>query len=521
MTEELRYDRSADADVVSGPEFSAGEAVPLTDGLGCHAGATQMEAAARAAGNTELLEQFARDYPQGPHDKPQSMCPAFGSLRVGLRMRRVATVLSGSACCVYGLTFVSHFYGARRSVGYVPFSSETLVTGKLFEDIRDSVYALADPEKYDAVVVTNLCVPTASGVPLRLLPDEINGVRIIGIDVPGFGVPTHAEAKDVLAGAMLNYARQEAQAGPVQRPTSAKTDRPTITLLGEMFPADPVVIGQMLAPMGLAAGPVVPCREWRELYAALDCAAVGAIHPFYSASIREFEAAGRPIVGSGPVGHDGTRDWLQRIGEACGVSAQKIAEAQNAVLPAIKGALAGARIDGTITLSGYEGSELLVARLLIESGATVPYVGTACARSPHSAHDAEWLESHGVSVKFRASLEDDCAAMEAIRPDLAVGTTPVVQKAKEAGIPGLYFTNLISARPLMGPAGAGSLAQVVNAAIGNKDRMARMKAFFEGVGEGDTAGVWEGSPNLHPQFRAIHQKKLDKKARAAKAAEMI
>ena len=30
------------------------------------------------------------DYPQGPHDQPQSMCPAFGSLRVGLRMRRVA-----------------------------------------------------------------------------------------------------------------------------------------------------------------------------------------------------------------------------------------------------------------------------------------------------------------------------------------------------------------------------------------------------------------------------------------------
>ncbi len=57
--------------------------------------------------------------------KPQCMCPAFGSLRVGLRMKRVATVLSGSACCVYGLTFVSHFYGARRSVGYVPFNSET------------------------------------------------------------------------------------------------------------------------------------------------------------------------------------------------------------------------------------------------------------------------------------------------------------------------------------------------------------------------------------------------------------
>ena len=66
-------------------------------------------------------------------------------------------------------------------------------------------------------------MPTASGVPLQLLPKEINGVRIIGIDVPGFGVPTHAEAKDVLAGAMLRYARTEAEAGPVhgaaRRPT--------------------------------------------------------------------------------------------------------------------------------------------------------------------------------------------------------------------------------------------------------------------------------------------------------------
>jgi chlorophyllide a reductase subunit Y len=96
-----------------------------------------------------------------------------------------------------------------------------------------------------------------------------------------------------------------------------------------------------------------------------------------------------------------------------------------------------------------------------------------------------------------------------------------VQKAKAAGIPGLYFTNLISARPLMGPAGAGSLAQVVNAAIAGREKMAGMKAFFEGVGEGDTAGIWEGAPNLRPDFRAIHQKKLDKAAKAAKAEEMI
>jgi chlorophyllide a reductase subunit Y len=493
----------------------------LAEGLGCASGAEQMKAAARASGNAELLERFAADYPQGPHDKPQSMCPAFGSLRVGLRMRRVASVLSGSACCVYGLTFVSHFYGARRSVGYVPFNSETLVTGKLFEDIREAVHKMADPAQYDAIVVTNLCVPTASGVPLRLLPKEIDGVRIIGIDVPGFGIPTHAEAKDVLAGAMLAYARAEAEAGPVPAPVGGKSDRPTVTLLGEMFPADPMMIGALLAPLGLAAGPVVPAREWREMYAALDCGAVAAIHPFYTAAVREFEAAGRKVVGSAPVGVDGTAAWLAAIGDAFGIAPERVAAAQNAFIPAIRGALAQVPVKGTITVSGYEGSELLVARLLIESGAHVPYVGTACPRTRWSDPDREWLEARGVKVKFRASLEDDCAAVEAIRPDLAIGTTPVVQKAKEMAIPALYFTNLISARPLMGPAGAGSLGVVVNAAMGNKARMERMRGFFEGVGEGDTAGIWEGDPNLRPDFREAHQRKLEKAAKAAKAEEMI
>ncbi len=484
----------------------------------CHSGKDTLRAAAAAAGKSETLEQYAKDYPVGPHDQPQSMCPAFGSLRVGLRMRRTATILSGSACCVYGLTFTSHFYGARRTVGYVPFNSETLVTGKLFEDLREAVHQLAKPADYDAVVVINLCVPTASGVPLRLLPKQIDGVRIIGIDVPGFGVPTHAEAKDVLAGAMLNYARLEAEQGPVTAPRAGKATRPTVTLLGEMFPVDPVSIGRMLEPMGLAAGPVVPTREWRELYAALGGAVVAAIHPFYTASLREFEAAGRSIVGSAPVGRDGTAAWLEGIGAACGVSREKIDAAKNAVLPAIHGALSAKPIKGRITLSGYEGSELLVARLLIESGADVKYVGTACPRTKWSEPDREWLDAHGVKVQYRASLEQDLAAMHEHRPDLAIGTTPVVQKAKELGIPSLYFTNLISARPLMGPAGAGSLAQVINAALGNKARFDQMREFFEGVGTGYAAGVWEDVPRDRPEFHEEQEKQL---ARRKKAEEAI
>jgi chlorophyllide a reductase subunit Y len=307
----------------------------------------------------------------------------------------------------------------------------------------------------------------------------------------------------------------------VPAPAARVQDRPTVTLLGEMFPADPIGIGGMLAPLGLAAGPVVPCREWRELYSALDCGAVAAIHPFYTGAIRVFEAAGRPILPSAPVGVDGTAAWLAAVGDAFGIARADVSRGTNAALPRIRAALDAARIEGTITVSGYEGSELLAARLLIESGATVPYVGTACPRTPWSAPDVEWLAAHGCEVRFRASLEDDLAVVDGVRPDLAIGTTPVVQHAKERGIPSLYFTNLISARPLMGAAGAGSLAQVVNAAMGNRERMGRMRGFFEGVGKGDTAGVWSGAPNLRPDFRAMQAKKLAKRERARAAEEMI
>ena len=203
------------------------------------------------------------------------------------------------------------------------------------------------------------------------------------------------------------------------------------------------------------------------------------------------------------------------------MSADLIAEAQNRELPAIEAALAANPIKGRITLSGYEGSELIVARLLVESGADVRYVGTACPRTRFSDDDRAWLEARGVHVQYRASLEQDLAAMAEFEPDLAIGTTPVVQKAKQAGRPALYFTNLISARPLMGRDGAGSLAQVVNAAIAGKARFDEMTAFFDGVGEGDTAGIWENTPKLRPEFREVTRKRLEKAAKARKVEEPI
>jgi chlorophyllide a reductase subunit Y len=234
------------------------------------------------------------------------------------------------------------------------------------------------------------------------------------------------------------------------------------------------------------------------------------VHPFYVASVRELEAAGRPVVGSGPVGIEGTAAWLEAIGAAAGSAAGAIDKAKGEALPVLRAALDAHPITARVTVSGYEGSELLVARLLIEAGAEVPYVGTACPRTPWSDCDRAWLEGRGCHVQYRASLEQDMAAMREVRPDLALGTTPLVQAAKEQGIPAIYFTNMVSARPLFGAAGVAALAGIVANQTRGKDRFARMVGFFDKVGAEHAAGY--GFAGV-PAPKAAKKPELKKPAR--------
>ena len=119
------------------------------------------------------------------------------------------------------------------------------------------------------------------------------------------------------------------------------------------------------------------------------------------------------------------------------------------------------------------------------------------------------------------SLEDDCAAMEAVKPDLAIGTTPVVQKGKEMGLPSLYFTNLISARPVMGPLRCRiARPRSVNAAISQQGRMDRMTgSSSEGrSGNGDTAGTsGRATRTFGPTSVPSTRRSSTKMSRAAKA----
>ena len=77
-TDRAREPDRLDFDAVAEPGAVA--AAPVEGGA-CHAQADVLRDATNKAQGSELLARYAADYPVGPHDQPQSMCPAFGTGR--------------------------------------------------------------------------------------------------------------------------------------------------------------------------------------------------------------------------------------------------------------------------------------------------------------------------------------------------------------------------------------------------------------------------------------------------------
>ena len=67
---------------------------PATSGDGCHGGRETMQEAASAAGKTEAMDRSRRTIRAGRMTSRNRCVRRSARLRVGLRMRRTATILS-------------------------------------------------------------------------------------------------------------------------------------------------------------------------------------------------------------------------------------------------------------------------------------------------------------------------------------------------------------------------------------------------------------------------------------------
>jgi chlorophyllide a reductase subunit Y len=373
---------------------------------------------------------------------PQSMCPAFGALRVLTRIEGAQPAMVTDSGCLYGLTFVTHFYAARKSIVAPALGTAELSSGKVQEAAIAAIEEAAREPNVSVIPVLSLCVAETAGLSEELLPRDINGKPVVLVRVPAYAIHSHPEAKDIALAALLRRFTEGME--------ETLTEDKTLVLLGEVFPADPVIIDGVLRKMGARVLVTLPGRHVDELRLAASGSAVAALHPFYRESLACLRERGMAVVGGAPIGSAGSAAWIRAVGGALDLDEDTVEQVAEEQEQSVRDFLAMQPLKGaTILVSGYEGNEMLYARLLIEGGAHVPYISTSIGKSMHTAADEAWLRAHGTeSIVYRKSLEDDLKAMDHWTFDLIIGTTSTAAAAKERGIPAVYYTNMLSVRPL-------------------------------------------------------------------------
>jgi chlorophyllide a reductase subunit Y len=401
--------------------------------------------------------------------QPSSMCPAFGAIRNLLRMEdAMPIVISSGDGCLYGHTFVAHFYVANRPIYSPGVSSEIWAKGSAFDELRAMVYKMAEEHEPAIIPICSLCVSDTVGLPFDLLPKQIGNTEIVYVPLPAYSVHTHARAKDIVVDSL------------VWRLPSQRKARAGVNLIGEIFPSDPIKIDEVLRAMGTHVNTTVPGPRWSDYVAMVDGALNAPLHPFYSESVKRMKMKqGLPFVEGAPVGIDGTYTWIRSVGAALGLDEATVERVAVTERERVRLAIADYPLSGlSFIVAGYEGHEFLLVRLLIEAGASVPYLSTAVNANPLARDEEKWLKAHGCTVLYGANFEDEIRALTDRPYDCVIGTTPLCSHAKELGIPSIYYTNAIATRSMMLADGASDVLALVTQTVRAKPRYDRIARFF-------------------------------------------
>jgi 3,8-divinyl chlorophyllide a/chlorophyllide a reductase subunit X len=147
-----------------------------------------------------------------------------------------------------------------------------------------------------------------------------------------------------------------------------------------------------------------------------------------------------------------------------------------------------------------------------------PEVGRGCG-GRGIIHGFELLEKLGFHDAGIPSALAFCT--NGVVPTVRSGRISCIEAAADhvaEEIQQLYFTNMVSARPLFGSAGAGALAAIVAAQTKGRERFGRMVGFFDKVGAGETSGYGRtGIPKDPPGSKDRYRKAREAKAKATRA----
>lgn len=400
---------------------------------------------------------------------PQSMCPAFGSLRILTRIQGSHPVMATDTGCLYGLTFVTHFYGARKSIVAPTLGTAELMSGQVVEGTGAAIEVAAREPGCQLIPVISLCVAETAGMPEELLPRRVGAAEVVLVRVPAYAIYSHPEAKDVALAALLRRLGDRlARPSHAQSCCSAKSSRPTRWRL-----------------MGCCGAWALSRRSRCRGARSTICAGPGAPLPSHRCihSIRRPP----PCFGAGMCRWSVARRFrIQRLVRLA-QDARRAAGARRGAGAAggRRRARAGAGDHRRVTPGRPRaGDRLRRHRAGLRApagrgrrrGAVRLYLDRA---RPTVLPDELWLRSHGTKeVVYRKALEEDMSALDRYAPDLVLGTTPFSSAAKDRGIPGLYFTNQLASRPFFLSGGMAATIGLIRDTLARGTKYREMQEFF-------------------------------------------
>ncbi len=304
---------------------------------------------------------------------PQSMCPAFGSLRVLMRIDGVQTAMVTDTGCLYGLSFVSHFYASRKSIAAPELGTKELVAGNVAEAALASCMEASKMPGTKLIAALSLCVAETAGLTEEMLPAQVNGIDTILIRVPAYAIHSHPEAKDVAINAILKKYAIEARRGGitadgVEAPlthdgSNAEEEslKKKAIMLGEVFPADPLTIDAVLKRMGSGLAANLPSRNLDDYRLAGKGRRDRRGASVLWRQLSTLRSAGVPIISGAPVGPEATYGWIKGMGNALKLDQDLVEQVAVEERAQVRGDSATFNLNGAkVHVCGYEGQRVAV-----------------------------------------------------------------------------------------------------------------------------------------------------------------
>jgi len=126
------------------------------------------------------------------------------------------------------------------------------------------------------------------------------------VRIPAYLIKSHPEAKDIAVEALLKRF--------AETPTHAR--KKSVAIIGEIFPLDAMMIGQVLERIGVESVLTLPSQALEDYKEAGKVSVAVVLHPFYERVEHFYRERGVKVVAGNPVGVNSTYKWIKAIGDA-------------------------------------------------------------------------------------------------------------------------------------------------------------------------------------------------------------